>query len=180
MRSYVFLLSTALLISATTRAADVPAANRPDPAARPAAWGPADPATKLETGAILRPSPDARTVGRVLHFDLYFHNPTDRIVGITFSSERAVYTPPTVEDEAGRVIKVHAPPVRLLGTWPIMRQRLNPDASCYVASATLAFDPAFVPGGPADRGRLHCVAVAGPGKYKVTYPNAAPLTVEIH
>src|SRR5687767_11215169 len=176
---YFLLLCTALLASRTIHAADVPAANRPDPAARPATWGPADPATKLETGAILRPSPDPRTVGHLLHFDLYFHNPTDRIVGITFSSERAIYMPPTVEDEAGRVVKVHAPTVRLLGTWPIMRQRLKPDESCYVASATLAFDPEFVPGLPAERGRLRCVAVAGPGKYKVTYPGAAPLTVEI-
>ena len=175
MRVLLFLLCVPLLSHGTAHAADVPAPDRPDTAARPATWGPADPKTNVETGARLRPAPEPRVFGRLLHFDLYVRNPTDRIVEGTFSTEEAVYTPPSVEDEAGRPVKVHAPTVRLLGTWALIRYRLNPNESRFVASAALAFDPDDVP----DPARLHCVAVAGPGKYKVTYPNAAPVTFEI-
>jgi hypothetical protein len=135
--------------------------------------------TKADFIATLHdPAQTTFAVGQSIQFDLKVHNPTKDVIDGQYFTEQAFYTPPTVENAHGQAVKVSPPNVELFGIWAMIPYHLDPGQAKLVASPTLSFNP----DGPTDdpqHARMTCVAHAGPGKYKVTYPGANTVEVEI-
>ena len=180
-------------VCAVPRGSPAAAAPAPEPAsAAPAAVGPA-PTRALLQRDLLRPAGDGETliatpqdpssaafaIGQPIRFELKVRNATGRALEGYFSTEAAFYCAPKVEDARGKPVTVSPPTVDFSGVWALVPYRVGPGEEKPVGTACLAFQPDGPDPDTARGIRTYCVAQAGAGKYRVTYPGAAAVDVEI-
>ena len=169
----------------------------PDPTASEAASAPPSEAVADPSGrhnrSLLHPSGEGETlvaaprdaakspfaVGQRIVFQFAVRNTTRRDLRGHFSTEAAFYCTPKVEDARGTPVKVSAPTVELSGVWALVPYRVAPGEEKVVGTACLAFEPDGPALDTAEGFRTHGVAHAGAGRYRVTYPGAAAVEVEI-
>ena len=129
--------------------------------------------------ALHDPAKTRYRIGEIIWFDLKVRNPTNHVVEGVFSTEQAFYTPPAIDDAHGKPVQVLRPNVIFAGIWALIPYRLAPGEARDVGKASLVFDPHVAEHDTPGHPRPQCVARAGPGKYRVTYPASHAIEVEI-
>jgi hypothetical protein len=84
-----------------------------------------------------------------------------------------------VTDATGQPVTVLPPTAIFMGIWALIPYRLAPNEEKGVGHVTLAFDPNGPTPDDPNSTRTHCTARAGPGKYRITYPAATPIDLQI-